>query len=383
MKVALVIFNAEPTRGGTERYTHELARSLVARGHDVYIVATRFARSVEPAKQVHLDGAAGGRLKRYRLFNRSLQEHLDSTKYDIVHAMLPVSRCDIYQPHAGIEAHNFSEGYRRHEGRVRQVISKLTNQLNAKRRLYADVERELLEVKRAAVLCLSHAMQQIVDDHYDLNEDQVYTLLHGVDLAAFDNKRAAGSRDEVRRQYGLNPDDVVALLMSNNLRLKGLRQAMQALRVIAPRDPRVKLLVVGSDETDDYRRLAQQMGIEQSVVFAGPTDEPARAHAAADLLVLPTAYDSCGLVILESLAMGRPVITTRSAGASEMMSDGVQGFVIDSQADVEALIEGWAELLNDSLRQKMSESAIALRPKLSMERHVDGLLQIYQSVLSR
>ena len=60
MKIGLAILNAEPQRGGAEKYTYDLAASLVARGHDVYLLATRFARDVEPAKQVYLDGVAVG-----------------------------------------------------------------------------------------------------------------------------------------------------------------------------------------------------------------------------------------------------------------------------------------------------------------------------------
>lgn len=381
MKIALAILNADPARGGAERYTLDLARALHERGNEVYLLATRFARDVEPARQVRLDGAAGSRTGRYRLFIDSLDEHLKHTTYDIVHAMLPVRTCDIYHPHAGIEAHNLEQGHLRHPNPIRQTITRLTNQLNRKRRLYAEVERKLLEERRAVVLCLSHAMEQVAQEHYDLREGQSQVLINGVDLDRYDPASHQRAHLEVRKKHSLADGDVVAMLMSNNYRLKGLRQAIVALQRLVERGySRAKLLVVGRESTDEYHRLARKLGIEANVVFAGPTTDAQAYYAACDLFVLPTAYDSCSLVVLEALAMGRPVITTRRNGACEAMTDGVHGFVIDNQSDLEGLTETWQSLLNDALRSKMSQAALDLRQKLSWECYISKLLQIYGQV---
>ena len=383
MKIALVILNAEPQRGGAERYTQDLAAALVARGHEVYLLASRFARSVEPARQVHLDGAAGSRIARYRAFTASVARHLQSHSYDMVHAMLPVPGCDLYHPHAGIEAENLANGHLRHGGHVRQVISKLSNRLNRKRRLYAQTERKMLE-QGSAILCLSNAMQQIAQRHYQLGKGQSHVLLNGVDLERYDPAARGKIRSQIRRKNNIGATDVVALLMSNNYRLKGLRQAIQALQQLAAAGrASAKLMVVGREPADQYRRFAQRLGVADRMVFAGSTNDPPALYAAADLFVLPTAYDSCSLVVLEALAMGLPVITTRSNGAAEVMQDGVHGFVTDSQADMEGLHEAWDALLNGALRIKMHAAAMALRPELSRERHVDRLLEIYQAVIAR
>ena len=382
MKIGLAILNAEPERGGAERYTVELGASLVGRGHEVYLLASRFARDVEPAKQVRLAGAAGSRTGRYRAYIDSLDEHLKTAKYDIVHAMLPVHRCDLYHPHAGIEVFNLAMGHLRHAGAIRQAISHLSNQLNIKRRVYAAVETELLEQNGAAVLCLSRAMQQIAEEHHRLREGQAYVLVNGVDLERYDPARREGTiRGETRAAYGIGTGDVAALLMANNYRLKGLRQAMQVLAGLkAAGQERAKLLVVGREPVEPYRRLAASLGVADRVVFAGATADPCAFYAACDLFVLPTAYDSCSLVVLEALAMGKPVITTRRNGACEAMSDGKQGFVIEDQADVEGFREAWESLLNDGLRGQMAEAALRLRGQLSKERHVDRLVEIYETI---
>ncbi len=383
MKIALVILNAEPQRGGAERYTQDLAGALVARGHDVYLLASRFARSVEPARQVHLEGAAGSRIARYRAFTTSVARHLQNRPYDIVHAMLPVPGCDLYHPHAGIEAENLENGHLRHGGHVHQVISKLSNQLNRKRRLYARMERKMLQ-QGSAVLCLSNAMRQIAQHHYELANGQSHVLANGVDLDRYNPAGRGKSRIQIRRQHNIGATDVVALLMSNNFRLKGLRQAIQVLHQLAAAGrASAKLMVVGREPVDQYQNLAQRLGVADRVIFAGSTNDAPAMYAAADLFVLPTAYDSCSLVVLEAMAMGLPVITTRQNGAAEAMHDGVHGFVIDTQADLQGLHEAWDALLHDALRTKMHAAALGLRPELSRERHVDRLLEIYQMVIAR
>jgi UDP-glucose:(heptosyl)LPS alpha-1,3-glucosyltransferase len=83
-------------------------------------------------------------------------------------------------------------------------------------------------------------------------------------------------------------------------------------------------------------------------------------------------------VVLEALAMGLPVITTRQNGASEIMSDGREGFILESRDDP-LLIERTKQLMDPQTLRRMSEAALALRPKLSQDEHVNRLLEIYES----
>ena len=78
---------------------------------------------------------------RYLGFLNSLDAHLAGTRYDIVHAMLPVPHCDLYHPHAGIAAESVSAGHLKHAGRVARQLSRWANALNRKRRRFAAVER--------------------------------------------------------------------------------------------------------------------------------------------------------------------------------------------------------------------------------------------------
>jgi UDP-glucose:(heptosyl)LPS alpha-1,3-glucosyltransferase len=241
------------------------------------------------------------------------------------------------------------------------------------------VERQLLEERRAKIICLSAAMRQVAWRHYALREGQVQVVLNGVDLRRYSPEGKQAIRQAKREQLGLDDTDVAALIVSNNHRRKGLRQAIEAIGALAKADARAKLVVVGRDRTSRYERLAATLGVRDRVVFAGAADDPVACYAACDLFVLPTAFDPCSLVVLEALAMGLPVITTRQNGAGEVMEDGVHGFLVDDQADVPALREAWGNLLSDSLRQKMRQAAMSLRGELSTEKHLERVLAVYHA----
>lgn len=95
--------------------------------------------------------------------------------------------------------------------------------------------------------------------------------------------------------------------------------------------------------------------------------------------MLPTRRDSCSLVVLEALASGLPVISTRQNGATEIMTDGVHGYVLQGPDDPR-LAEAMRLMQSAERRAAMREACLALRPLLSWENHVSTLLSIYQRV---
>jgi len=376
MNIALVILHADPERGGAERYTTDLARALSAGGHQVSLLASTFGDVPNGVRAVGLDALGLTKLRQYARFLDSLDRHLSETKYDVIHAMLPVRRCDFYHPHAGIAAEAIESGHLKHDGRVRQRAAHLFNRFNRKRRRFADVERDLLtSAKAPVVLCLSNYIKDAVLCHYELPPSRLVTLFNGIDTNRYDPARDAGAGSAIRQRFNLSGDRTVALMVAQDFQRKGLRQAIEALAQV--RDTRLLLLVVGRPDPTAYRALARKWDVEQQVIFAGPTTSVYDFYRAADFFVLPTRHDPCSLVVLEALAMGLPVITTAANGASEIMSDGREGFVITDPADIASLAAAMTSLLDSSRRALMGRAALDLRPRLSFTSHVQSLLGLY------
>ena len=103
-------------------------------------------------------------------------------------------------------------------------------------------------------------------------------------------------------------------------------------------------------------------------------------YAAADVYVHPTWYDPCSLTVIEALACGLPVITTSFNGASELLTQGENGFVIPDPADPLALAEKMTVLLDPALRSAMGASARRLALDHTLERQTAEFLSLYREI---
>jgi UDP-glucose:(heptosyl)LPS alpha-1,3-glucosyltransferase len=379
LKIALIILHADPAKGGAERYTFDLAEALARRGHAVSLIASTFGPRPRGVECIALVASALTRLGKYRQFLEAVDQHSPAVEYDVVHAMLPVRRCDVYHPHAGLAAEEVASGHLKQAGVLKQSVARASNRLNLKRNAFARVERQLLEPERGpVVLCLSEYVKQTVRRHYRLPEHRLATLFNAVDLAKFDPAARPGAAAETREHFGLVDDRIVALMVAQDFARKGLREAIAGLAGTA--DKRLMLLVVGKPDPRAYRQIARDMNVEDRVIFAGPTTDPCAFYAAADFFVLPTRHDPCSLVVLESLAMGLPVISTRQNGACEIMTPGEHGFVLDDADDAAGLVAAMRALCDPTRRSRLRANCLALRPRLAYDAHIDALLRIYSSI---
>jgi UDP-glucose:(heptosyl)LPS alpha-1,3-glucosyltransferase len=391
LKIALVILHADPKRGGAERYTFDLTRRLAQRGHQVDLFSSTSAgfpfcsMHDKNIREVIAPPRGVTRLARYRHFLDDLDRHLASNTYDIVHAMLPVRQCDVYHPHAGVAAEAIVTGHRKHTGTFKRSMAAVLNRVNVKRNHFASVERKLLTGDNPPiVLCLSEYVKATLRRHYpNLPDDRLAKLFNAVDLAHFDPDRPPHRNPEemhdARRLLAAPADAVVGLMVAQDFERKGLREAIEALAQVA--DPRLRLAVVGKPDPSAYRDLARSLGVENQVTFVGPSTYVYDWYAAADFFLLPTRHDPCSLVVLEALAMGLPVISTKQNGACEIMQPGVHGFVIESADDSRALVEAMRNMTDAEARTKMHGACLELRPALAYDKHLDRLIQIYASAL--
>jgi UDP-glucose:(heptosyl)LPS alpha-1,3-glucosyltransferase len=380
VKIALVILRADIARGGAERYTLDLAAGLQNRGHAVSILAASFGDFPGSASRVVLPAGGWTRTGRYLKFLDSLDRAVDVGGYDIVHAMLPVRRCDVYHPHAGIAAEAVSEGHLVKSGRLAQWLAKLGNRFNPRRQKFAEVERRLLtSADPPLVLCLSGLIQQVVRRNYpSLPSGRLRSLFNGIDLGKFDPALYPAARAEIRQRLGIAESAILGLILAQDFERKGVRQAIEALAQAA--DDRLCLLIGGKPDATKYRRLAERLGLGGRVIFTGAVDRPAEYYRAVDFFLLPTRFDPCSLVVLESLAMGLPVISTIKNGACEIMQDNVHGRVLTDPDDIPTLADALRQMLEPSTRASMASACLSLRPQLSQAHHLENLTRNYTDV---
>ncbi len=182
---------------------------------------------------------------------------------------------------------------------------------------------------------------------------------------------------------GLEPRDLVGLFVGHNFALKGLKPLLAGLAARRQRNRRarpIQLLVCGGGNAEPYRRLASWLGLADSVHFMGFYPDVNACYWSSDFFVQPTYYDPCSLVVLEALACGLPVITTAQNGASELMTDGREGYILTA-ADAEGeLIAALDHMAVDDTRRAMAVQAARLGQQQTFDAHVARLTAIFEEV---
>jgi UDP-glucose:(heptosyl)LPS alpha-1,3-glucosyltransferase len=142
----------------------------------------------------------------------------------------------------------------------------------------------------------------------------------------------------------------------------------------------IKLVVCGGGAAGPFRRLAARLGVERQILWLGFYPDIRACYWSCDFFASPTYYDPCSLVVLEALACGLPVITTACNGASELMADGREGFVITAPEAIGELTAALGHMADDARRAAMSIHASALGREQSMDRHVGRLVKVFEEV---
>ncbi|WP_407316544.1 glycosyltransferase family 4 protein [Isoptericola halotolerans] len=150
---------------------------------------------------------------------------------------------------------------------------------------------------------------------------------NGIDVERY-RPPSAEERSAARRSLGLGPDDVALVFIGHEYDRKGLPLVLDALTLLPPQ---VRLVVVGGS-TDMVAALDQRvraLGVGERVRAVGRRADPRPILHAADALVTPSAYESYGLVVLEALACGVPVIATPVGCVPDVVDDGGCGYVVE------------------------------------------------------
>ena len=139
--------------------------------------------------------------------------------------------------------------------------------------------------------------------------------------------------------------------------------------------------IVGRDNPALFAHLAARLNVADRILFTGPTPRVQTFFHAADILVHDTYYDPCSRVVLEAMASGLPVITTRYNGAAERIQDGREGYVIDSPDDVESLADRIERLAEPEHRLACARAGPRAVENISMHEHARRVRELYQEVV--
>jgi phosphatidyl-myo-inositol dimannoside synthase len=248
-------------------------------------------------------------------------------------------------------------------------------------RLLRRIKRFIL--RRADVVVANSAFTAAAcESLYDGRSYEVIPM--GVDLGRF---RAGPASAELTSRYGLG--DFTILFVGRLTEDKGLADLVEALHLLDRSGAAFTALLVGSgDQEADLRRRVQELGLDERVVFVGwvAHDDLADYYNTADVFVGPSIVGSkgwqeaVGLVFVEALATGLPVISTRTGGIPDVVDDGITGFLVDPESP-EQICERLRGLIDDRslLRAMGTRGRAAVEQRFSWE----SVTQRYSAIFDR
>lgn len=372
MRIAIISFHGCPVArlgekdtGGMNVYVLNLAKELARLGHTVDVF-TRFHDPLDPeiveleprAKVIHVKAGPFGEKKaglpfyiREFVDNLTDNPYTAGNSYDLIHSNYWIS---------GEAACILSERWESPHVATFHTLAKtkLRARVGEKESsLRISLEQQIMD-RSTEILALTQAEKSDIVSMYGVSSGKVSVIPAGVDTRIFYPE----VKSEAKQKLGITSSQTI-LYAGRIEPIKGLDILLDAFRMINGAGSAHLIIVGGSlsedRELDRLRSRADHLGISEKVTFTGSVgqSELRSYYSAADVFVLPSHYESFGLVALEAMACGTPIVASRVGGIPSFVDDGVNGYLIpwrcsEPFADrIEILLE------NTDLRKIMGKAA--------------------------
>ncbi|TME98539.1 MAG: glycosyltransferase, partial [Chloroflexi bacterium] len=246
---------------------------------------------------------------------------------------------------------------------------------------FVGIVHYLVSARQDLIIAISDHIARFTVSRGVRHPGRVRRVYHGLEPPVTRALERAGER--IRAELGVRPDE---LLVGNVGRLalqKGQRHLIAAMPLLLERVPFAHVVIAGGGDLEEYLRdLASEVGVADRVHVLGPRkDVPALMHA-IDVFAMPSIWEGFGLVLLEAMAAGRPIVASRVATIPEVVVDGETGLLVPA-GDPVALADALAQLAHDpAMARRLGEAGRErLRQHFSIEKMVGDTELLYRELI--
>ena len=361
LRIALAI-QALDVLGGKERDALAIAGGLAARGHEVTILTRSAGLQIPPGIAVRLTGTIGWT-------NHSRARHF-------AHAVAAARSADDFDAIVSFDKLRDADAYYAADvcfaGRTRGFKGWLPRYA-----AYARLESDCFNADGPDILFLCRKQADEYRRHYSVDADRAVVLppmLHASGRHGFYERRAA-----VRQSFGIPASAILAASVAVYAEQKGVDRTIGALRDV----PELHLLAVGLKDAASVTASAAKEGLNARTCFVGHRDDVADILGAADLMLHPARLENTGLVILESLLAGVPVIASAPCGFAEYIERFGAGIVLAEPFDAAAYVAAIRRALEPNTLAELKRHARDSAPWLLAEGGLERNLDVIEEVLRR
>ncbi len=352
MKLAFCLFKYFPF-GGMQRDFFRIAKACEEHGHEIHVFTMDWQGDRPPSWQITLVPAKGWSNHRravnfsHWIARQQLKEH-----FDVVIGFNRIPRLDIYfaadSCYAAVteESHGF--------------LYKMTPRY----RTLIALERAVFSpVSKTCIFVLSQAQQADFMRYYRTQRERFFFLPPGIDATSFSKDEAKVIRENYRARMRIKDTEHLVLMVGSHYQTKGVDRAIFAFAAL-PAEVRMQshLVIIGVGDVTSLQRLAKRLCVQEQVHFLGGRDDVNQWMLAADVLIHPSRREAAGMVLLEALVAGLPVLVTANCGYAFHIARAKAGIVVPMPFQQAALNEGLKTLLTTDInlfRQNALDYAVA------------------------
>jgi UDP-glucose:(heptosyl)LPS alpha-1,3-glucosyltransferase len=229
----------------------------------------------------------------------------------------------------------------------------------------------------------SNMVREALLETLEIPVDRVIVIYPGYDDRRFSQEKRGVFRDVVRQELGIGADEMlIGLVTSGDLHKRGLDRFVECFSVLGTQYPRLRGLVLGG-RSMPAELASNEHSRSGRIVHQPVTGAPERYTAALDLVLYPARYEEFGIVILEAMAMGIPIVTSSAVGAAELLTTTAAELVIDAGQDsVEAYCAHTIDLLesDESTKNALGTKLSNRAREYSQEKHNARLAALVESI---
>ncbi len=355
--------------GGMEMLAVKQAVMLTQKGHSVYFIGKPGSPAVNEAVKANL-----------QVITVDIKGYIDIHALTEFYKIFRTVCFDIVHTHYSKDLWSVVPSLGLTRNRAGLVLTKHIGTQKPKR----DFLHKKIYNRVDAVIAISKVIEKNILETHPLSKDKVVLIPNGIDTTIF----YPGRCTKVKKRYGIPESSFVIGIAGRLSWWKGYREFLLMARNVTNQNPDIMFLVVGGAtigeerEAEEIKEFCKSLGIENRVVFAGFQSDTAEFYRAMDLFVYPAYAEAFGLVIIEAMAAGLPVVASDSDGIPEIVINGETGILVPPR-DSDKLTDAVLSLLQESKKMgKFKNNARSRVEKyFSSNKMISDVEKLYDKII--
>ncbi|MCX7800750.1 MAG: glycosyltransferase family 4 protein [Fimbriimonadales bacterium] len=375
--------------GGISPHVFELSQKLQSLGVEVHVVTkeTPLApdEQVEPSgvqvHRVHLDEKPNDFIHEIQILNRVTDKRVRQLLED----WRPGGQPTIFHAHDWLSLYAARE--LKYEYQLPMIATIHATEMGRNHGIHNDMQRYIheqeywLTYEAWRVIVCSNYMRDEVIRAFSCPSDKIDVVFNGIDASKFQFEWTEEERKACRAKFAL-PNEKIVVYVGRFVREKGIHVLLDAASVVLAQEPNAKFVIVGGGNRDKFEKFVRWYGLQEKVLFTGFMANRSlhEVYRVADVAVFPSLYEPFGIVALEGMAAGVPVVASDAGGLREVVLHDATG-TLSYAGNPESLAWAILRVLKDPERaRRLAEKA---KERLRRDFDWDGLALQTASIYDR